>query len=333
MEVGGRPGASSGRCTPRPAGHRSYPTTAWPRAWAVTGRGRARPATPPMSRRVRDPNIAVRDAPGRTTCRRTSTRPRQCEARWVPRRGMSGHRVRGVIAQGGAHIEQRGSGRAKKALGLKWRKADRRHRRNSTMLHGSTSGKTSGAPAVLAAKRVSVRSGLAQWQQIGFRCSSEGPDGSETDFGAVTSRQKATIARSEAEFRCKNNRINSRCELLRPQTLWERDKRHPQNVLTAPKPVSLPVHLGKLLRNPFHCQKGPKAILATRLAPPHKAGSRPGRSPTRKTRRTSFPHRRKHLPQSWGADKSRRPNSGDSGISPCSATLFGPSKRRGAARA
>lgn len=175
--------------------------------------------------------------------------------------------------------------------------------------------------------------GLAQWQQIGFRCSSEGPDGSETDFGAVTSRQKATIARSEAEFRCKNNRINSRCELLRPQTLWERDKRHPQNVLTAPKPVSLPVHLGKLLRNPFHCQKGPKAILATRLAPPHKAGSRPGRSPTRKTRRTSFPHRRKHLPQSWGADKSRRPNSGDSGISPCSATLFGPSKRRGAARA
>ena len=122
------------------------------------------------------------------------------------------------------------------------------------MLHGSTSGKTSGAPAVLAAKRVSVRSGLAQWQQIGFRCSSEGPDGSETDFGAVTSRQKATIARSEAEFRCKNNRINSRCELLRPQTLWERDKRHPQTVLTAPKPVSLPVHLGKLLRNPFHCQ-------------------------------------------------------------------------------
>lgn len=136
---------------------------------------------------------------------------------------------------------------------------------------------------MLAAKRVSVRSGLAQWQQIGFRCSSEGPVGSETDFGAVTSRQKATIARNEAEFRCKNNRINSRCELLRPQTLWKRDKKRPQNVLTAPKLVSLPVHSAKLLRNPFHCQKGPKAILPTRLAPPHKAGSRPGRLPTRKT--------------------------------------------------
>ncbi len=155
--------------------------------------------------------------------------------------------------------------------------------RNSAILHGSTSGKTSGVPAVLATKQVSVRSGLAQWQQIGFRCSSEGPVGSETDFGAVTSRQKAPIARSEAEFRCKNNRINSRCELLRPQTLWERDKRHPQNVLTAPKLVSLPAHSAKLLRNPFYCQKGPKAILVTRLAPPHKAGSRPGRLPTRKT--------------------------------------------------
>lgn len=186
---------------------------------------------------------------------------------------------------------------------------------------------------MLAAKRVSVRSGLAQWQQIGFRCSSEGPVGSETDFGAVTSRQKATIARNEAEFRCKNNRINSRCELLRPQTLWKRDKKRPQNVLTAPKLVSLPVHSAKLLRNPFHCQKDPKAILPTRLAPPHKADSRPGRLPTRKTRRTSFPRRHKRLPQSWGADKPKRPNSKDSGTSPCSATLFDPSKRRGAARA
>ena len=169
------------------------------------------------------------------------------------------------------------------------------------MLHSSTSGKTSGAPAVLAAKRISVRSGLAQWQQIGFRCSSEGPDGSETDFGAVTSRQKATIARNEAEFRCKNNRIDNRCGFLRPQTLWERDKRHPQNVLTAPKLISLPVHSAKLLRNPFYCQKGPKAIPATRLAPPHKADSRPGRLPTRKTRRTSFPRRHKRPSQSWNA--------------------------------
>ena len=182
-------------------------------------------------------------------------------------------------------------------------------------------------------KRPSALFGLAQWQQIGFRCSSEGPVGSETDFGAVTSRQKAPIARNEAEFRCKNNRIDSRCGFLRPPTLWERDKRHPQNVLTAPKLVSLPAHSAKLLRNPFHCQKGPKAILATRLASPHKAGSRPGRLPTRKVRRTSFPRRHKHLPQSWGADKSRRPNSGDSGISPYSATSFGPSKRWGAARA
>ena len=185
---------------------------------------------------------------------------------------------------------------------------------------------------MLAAKRVSVRSGLAQWQQIGFRCSSEGPDGSEMDFGAVTSRQKATIARNEAEFRCKNNRINSRCELPRPQTLWKRDKKCPQNVLTAPKLVSLPVHSAKLLRNPFHCQKGPKAILATRLAPPHKAGSRPGRLPTRKTRRTSFPRRHKHLPQSWGAGKPGRPNSRDSRTSPCSATSFDLSKHWGAAR-
>ena len=142
---------------------------------------------------------------------------------------------------------------------------------------------------------------LAQWQQIEFRCSSEGPVGSETGFGAVTSKQKSASVLYGLKFRCKNNRIDSRCGILRPQALWERDKRRPQNVLTAPKPVSLPVHSAKLLRNPFYCQKGPKAIPATHIAPPYKTDSRPGRLPTRKTRRTTFPRGHKRLPQSWGA--------------------------------
>ena len=60
---------------------------------------------------------------------------------------------------------------------------------------------------------------LAQWQQIEFRCSSEGPVGSETGFGAVTSRQKSASVLYRPKFRCKNNRIDSRCGIQRPQAL------------------------------------------------------------------------------------------------------------------
>lgn len=220
----------------------------------------------------------------------------------------------------GARIEQCRSGRAEKALGPSGGGRPDGTGRNSATLYGPTSGKTSGVP-------------LAQWQQIEFRCSSEGPVGSKTGFGAVTSRQKSASVLYGPKLRCKNNKIDSRCGILRPQALWERDKRRPQNVLTAPKPVSLPVHSAKLLRNPFYCQKGPKAIPATCIAPPYKTDSRPGRLPTRKTRRTTFPRGHKRLPQSWGAGKPKRPNSRDSGTSPCSAISFDPSKRRSAARA
>ena len=309
------------------------PNDGGPRAWAVTGCGRARPATPPVSHRARNPNNAVRccarandvranvyAAPTSRCAMGSSAGDERAPRSRSTRAGRCPHRAaREWEGQEGAVAQvAEGSQAAQEELS---------HAAQLDLR------KTSGAPAVLAAKRPSARFGLAQWQQIGFRCSSEGPDGSETDFGAVTSRQKATSARNEAKFRCKNNRIDSRCGFQRPQTLWERDKRHPQNVLTAPKLVSLPAHSAKLLRNLFYCQKGPKVILVTRLAPPQKAGSRPGRLPTRKTRRTSFPRRHKRPTRSWGADKPKRPNSKDSGISPCSATSFGPSKRRGAARA
>ena len=82
-----------------------------------------------------------------------------------------------------------------------------------------------GAGAQVAEGGQTAQEELDYAARLDVRKNVRGPScaGSETDFGAVTSRQKATIARSEAEFRCKNNRINSRCELLRPQTLWERD--------------------------------------------------------------------------------------------------------------
>ena len=177
-------------------------------------------------------------APGRTTCRRTSTRPRRCEARWVPRRGMSGRRVRGALAKGGCP-------------------------------HRAT----------------------REWE------GQEGAGAQVAEGGQAAQEELSPAAQLDVR-----------------------------------KNVRGPVHSAKLLRNPFYCQKGPKAILATRLAPPHKVSSRPGQLPTRKTRRTSFPRRHKRLPQSWGADKPKRPNSKDSGTSPCSATLFGPSKHWGAAR-
>lgn len=220
--------------------------------------------------------------------------------------GMSGRRVRRVLAKAGRPHRAVQEREGREGAGAKWRRAARRH--------GEELGHT---------VRPDVRKNIRGPSRVG----------SETGFGAVTSRQKSASVLYRPKFRCKNNRIDSRCGILRPQALWERDKRHPQNVLTAPKPVSLPVHSAKLLRNPFYCQKGPKAIPATRIAPPYKTDSRPGRLSTRKTRRTTFPRGHKRLPQSWGAGKPKRPNSRDSGTSPCSATSFDPSKRRSAARA
>ena len=92
--------------------------------------------------------------------------------------------------------------------------------------------------------------------------------------------------------------------------------------------------LGHTVRSDVRKTSGaPKAIPATRIARPYKTDSRPGRLPTRKTRRTTFPRGHRRLPQSWGAGKPKRPNSRESGTSPCSATSFDPSKRRSAARA
>lgn len=148
------------------------PNDGGPRAWAVTGHGRARPATPPVSRRARGPDNARRDAPRRTTCRRTSTRPRRCEARWVPRRGMSGHRVRGVIAQGGSHIERHGNGRATKALGLKWRRATSWHREEL------------GHAARLDVRK-NVRGPGCVDSEMSFGANTASPSGSKLGFGAV----------------------------------------------------------------------------------------------------------------------------------------------------
>lgn len=60
MEVGRRSGGLSGAvylAADRPS---VVPNGGGPRAWAATGRGHARPATPPGSHRARDPNNAVR---------------------------------------------------------------------------------------------------------------------------------------------------------------------------------------------------------------------------------------------------------------------------------
>lgn len=211
------------------------PNDGEPRAWAVTGRGRARPATPPVSHRARGPDNAVR------CCARANDVRANVYAAPTSRCAMG---------------SSAGDERAPRSRSARARRCPHRAAREWKGQEG--------AGAQMAEGGQAAQEELSHAAQLDVRKNVRGP---------------------------------------------------------------------KLLRNPFHCQKGPKVILVTRLAPPHKAGSRPGRLPTRKTRRTSFPRRHKHLPQSWGADKSRRPNSGDSGISPCSATLFGPSKRRGAARA
>ena len=247
--------------------------------------------------------------------------------------GISGRRVRRVLAKAGRPHRAVQEREGREGAGAKWRRAARRHGEELGHTVRPDVRKNIRGPSRVGSETGFGAIRLAQWQQIEFRCSSEGPVGSKTGFGAVTSRQKSASVLYGPKLRCKNNKIDSRCGILRPQALWERDKRRPQNVLTAPKPVSLPVHSAKLLRNPFYCQKGPKAIPATCIAPPYKTDSRPGRLPTRKTRRTTFPRGHKRLPQSWGAGKPKRPNSRDSGTSPCSAISFDPSKRRSAARA
>ena len=148
------------------------PNDGGPRAWAVTGHGRARPATPPVSRRARGPNNARRDAPRRTTCRRTPTRPRQCEARWVPRRGMSGCRVRGALAQGGYPHRA-----AREWEGQKGAEAQ--------VAEGDQSAQ-GGTRPYCAARRPEKRPGSQLcWQRNGFRCDPASPSGSKLGFGAV----------------------------------------------------------------------------------------------------------------------------------------------------
>ncbi len=54
------PGGFSGAMRPTADRPSVVPNDGGPRAWAVTGCGRARPATPPVSHRARNPNNAVR---------------------------------------------------------------------------------------------------------------------------------------------------------------------------------------------------------------------------------------------------------------------------------
>ena len=98
-------------------------------------------------------------------------RPRQHGVRGVLRRGMSGRRVRGVLAKAGRPHRAVQEREGREGAGAKWRRAPDGTGRNSATLRGPTSRKTSGAPAVLAAKRVLVRFAS--------------PSGSKLSFGAV----------------------------------------------------------------------------------------------------------------------------------------------------
>ena len=148
-------------------------------------------------------------------------RPRQHGVRGVLRRrgGMSGRRVRRVLAKAGRPHRAVQEREGREGAGAKWRRATRRH--------GEELGHTARPDVqknIRGPSRVGSETGfgairLAQWQQIEFRCSSEGPVGSETGFGAVTSRQKSASVLYRPKFRCKNNRIDSRCGILRPQAL------------------------------------------------------------------------------------------------------------------
>ena len=160
------PGGFSGAMRPTADRPSVVPNDGGPRAWAVTGCGRARPATPPVSHRARNPNNAVR------CCARANDVRANVYAAPTSRCAMGSSagdeqapRSRSTRAGRCPHRATREWG-AKKALRLKWWKAARRHGRNSAMLRSSTSGKTSGVPN-------------------GLRRYSASPSGSKLGFGAV----------------------------------------------------------------------------------------------------------------------------------------------------
>ena len=116
----------------------------------------------------------------------------------------------------------------------------------------------------------------SSWQQIEFRCSPEGSAGSQTRFGAVPkgapvakrvsvqrlqSRRKSPLGKEPISV-VKTTEIGVRmrtCAALGP---LESGQRALWDVLTTPKPIFLPTHARKLLRNSFCCQKDPGINLA-----------------------------------------------------------------------
>ena len=127
----------------------------------------------------------------------------------------------------------------------------------------------------------------SRWQQIEFRCGPEVPSGSETSFGAVPkgalaakrvsvqrlrSRRKSLLGKEPISV-VKTTEIGVRMRTSAALGPLESGQRASWDVLTTPKPIFLPTHARKLLRNSFCCQKDPGINLAQCLAPPDKVGA------------------------------------------------------------
>ena len=134
--------------------------------------GRARPTAPPVSRKAR--------GPGNTGCEG-----------FFGGGGMSGRRVRRVLAKAGRPHRAVQEREGQEGAGAKWRRAARRHGEEFGHTVRPDVRKNIRGPSRVGSETGFGAIRLAQWQQIEFRCSSEGPVGSKTGFGAVTSRQKS----------------------------------------------------------------------------------------------------------------------------------------------
>ncbi len=155
------------------------------RAWAATGRGHARPATPPVSRRVRDPNIArrccarandvrasvratptVRGEMGSSAGDERAPRSRSNRAGRFPHRATrewEGHEGAGAQVAEGDQSAQGGT--------RLYCTARRPERRPGPSCVGSETGFGAIRPRPVAANWVSVQFRRSRWQRNGFRCS------------------------------------------------------------------------------------------------------------------------------------------------------------------
>lgn len=121
-------------------------------------------------------------------------RPRQHGVRGVlRRRGVSGRRVRRVLAKAGRPHRAVQEREGREGAGAKWRRAARRHGEELGHTVRPDVRKNIRGPSRVGSETGFGAIRLAQWQQIEFRCSSEGPVGSKTGFGAVTSRQSRPV--------------------------------------------------------------------------------------------------------------------------------------------